>query len=486
MDKRIFGISWLNGRFKAMALNKWSIVGTWVCPEPVRDTDNLVPVLQKAVRQTGYNGFKVAMILAHPRLTQQLVEIPPISGRDLELFLTRRANQFKTFEDDAVWSYRRTSPTKGAEGVLLHIMPKLLLNTTVDQCHQAELHLIKLFPALSILSGQLPELPLEPEEVALLAGETEGYTSFVIGPKAGPVLLGRSLSTSWRQDPERVITEINRTILFVKQQFGQAINSAWLFGEQAESFSMAIALPMDVPGKMSPVKPRPFYWVEEGVKLGSKDAENLVSKELQRAPQRRLLLQITSLMVAVLTLASLSLSAYVEALVRNYQRTYQNLETRETALQARKLSLERSLAELAGRKKLAQFVLEENLPPVPGWFLAYVAGGLPEQLILSELTVKRAEASWSFRLAGSILPAANPAPTNHANSNGALEAFEAQLKQGPFHVRITRSSNQVESPAKAGTPMPPSLKNPISQETGSSRGAGKEDQASFFIEGVMR
>src|ERR1051325_7615894 len=115
MDKNILCLSWLNGQVKALAVRNGAIVKAWERPGLAEDFNTLAAILQQAVAETAFTGDKVALVLSHARLTQQLVETPPVKGWNLKWYLERRARQLKTFTTDAVWSYQPTLPTKNAK-----------------------------------------------------------------------------------------------------------------------------------------------------------------------------------------------------------------------------------------------------------------------------------------------------------------------------------------------------------------------------------
>src|SRR2546426_9379619 len=121
MDKTILCISLLNGQLKATAMRRGAVSGTWERPANVDDFVDFASVLREAVARTGPETDSVALVLAHPRLTQQLIETPPITGWKLRWFLERRVKQLKTFNTDTAWSYQQTPPTKNARAVLLHL-----------------------------------------------------------------------------------------------------------------------------------------------------------------------------------------------------------------------------------------------------------------------------------------------------------------------------------------------------------------------------
>src|SRR5258706_7254417 len=252
MDKNILCLSWFNGQVKAVAVRNGTVLKTWERPGVAEDLSNFVQVLKEAVAATGYDGSDVAIVLSHPRLTQQLVETPPLRGWNLRRFLDRQARQLKTFTTEAVFSYQPALPTKNAKAVLLHLFPKPFLDQMLQGCQQAGLRLSKVFPATAVLNHQLRELPVGADDVVLVAAETGGNTTVIIGRKDGQIYLGRTLNSSWNIYPDRVNVDLNRTLLYVKQQFGAPVDNMWLVGTGAEGHADAMEALVKVPIRLSP------------------------------------------------------------------------------------------------------------------------------------------------------------------------------------------------------------------------------------------
>src|SRR5207247_1465092 len=127
-----------------------------------------------------------------------------------------------------------------------------------------------------------------------LAAETGGTTTAVIGRKDGEIYLGRTLNSSWNIYPDRVNVDLNRTLLYVKQQFGAPVDSMWLFGTGAAEHPTAMQDLVKSTIKLSPVPYDPFYWCQEAIKIPFADSNNLVSSEIQQAPKRRILVRATA------------------------------------------------------------------------------------------------------------------------------------------------------------------------------------------------
>jgi hypothetical protein len=478
MTTTMLSLSLLNGQLKAVAFNRGKVTGQWECPEPVSDFSGFAPTLRKIIEETHYTGNQASLVLAHPRLTQQLIETPPVKGWNLRAFLERRVKQFKASATDAAWSYQPTLPAKNAQTVLLHLTSKSFLDQLAQACRLRGLRLTTILPATVVLSRQLAQLPVSNDEVVLLAAETGSGTSVVVGRRDGRIYLGRSLSSSWKTSPERVNTDLNRTVLYIKQQFGTTVNSVWLFGQGAEEQSAALQAVVGVSVQLSPVAPEPFYWNLEAARLSADAPGNLITVEQQKAPQRRVLARVTAVMIVVLAIAALVIAAVVQTLARDRQVQLEKLGVELAGLQERKGKLDQREAALQRQKDFIRIVSEEKVPAVAGWFLGHLGHIVPGDLLLTNLDVKLDNDLWRVQLAGTVQPAMYPDSAELAITSVA--ALMEELAGGPFHLEISREG----SDQQAGASLPRSGATRSGQSGDSN--AGEAGSGKFSLEGVMR
>ena len=477
MSETVLSLSLLNERFSATAVHRGVVAGTWERPEPVTDLADFASVVREAVKQTGYVGTAVTAVLAHQRLAQQLVESPPVKGRNLKLFLQSRVKQLKPFASEAAWSYQPTLPTRNAQAMLAHLFPRELLGQLVNACGQVELKCDRVIPASAILQLQLATLPLEPLEVALLAAETGGTTTIVIGRKDGQIYLGRTLSSSWNVHPDRVNVDLNRTLLYVKQQFGAQVNSVWLFGAGAPAQIAPMKTAFRLPVNLSPVQPSPSYWSEQALKVPVGDTSNLISAEELEAPRRRVFLRVTSVAVGVAALVALITAALVQWWVMKQGKQFLKLQSKVEQLQVRNAALQDREREFLQKKQFVKVVSDEKVPPVPGWFLGYLGDILPEQLLLSHVRLNREDERWHVELGGTLQPTTNQAPAKVLAD--AVATLKKDLAQGPFHVKVVS-----EGERSAATPTGKSSAPDARAISSPAAPTPVTDQ--FFVEGVMR
>ena len=134
---------------------------------------------------------------------------------------------------EASWSCQAALPAKQHGTVLLHLCPKSLVDQLMQGCAASELRLVRILPTTAVLVNHLQSLPLQKDELALLAAETGNGTTVVIGRKDGRICLGRVLRSSWNSDLESVGVDLTRSIGFAEQQSGLTVNSViWLFRRQ--------------------------------------------------------------------------------------------------------------------------------------------------------------------------------------------------------------------------------------------------------------
>ena len=476
MSETILSLSLLNERFSATAVHRGIVAGTWERPEPVTDLADFASVLREAVQQTGYAGTAVSVVLAHQRLAQQLVESPPVKGRNLKLFLQNRAKQLKPFASEAAWSYQPTLPTRNAQAMLAHLFPRELLDQLVQACGEVELQCARVIPASAILQLQLTALPLEPLEVALLAADTGGTTTVVIGRKDGQIYLGRTLSSSWNVHPDRVNVDLNRTLLYVKQQFGAQVGSVWLFGAGAPAQIAPMKVTFRLPVNLSPVQPGPFYWNQEALKVPVGDTNNLISREQLEAPRRRVFLRVTSMAVGLAAVVALTTAAVVQWRVMEQGKQLLKLQSKVEPMQVHNAALQDREREFLQKKQFVKIVSDDQVAPVPGWFLGYLGDIVPEELLLGQVRLNREEDRWHVELGGTLQPTTNQAPAKVLAD--AVATLKTNLAQGPFHVQVLGEGGSGVATAGKGVPTG---NRAISRPAAPALGA---DQ--FFVEGVMR
>jgi hypothetical protein len=469
-------VSWLNNQFKAVAIQRGVVEGAWERTEEMEGAQQFEPLLREAVRQTGYRGTTVSVTLAHPRLSQQLLEAPALRGPAMARFVQAQARQQKLFEGDAAAAHQAAFSGEGAKRLVMHLFPRSVLDQMIQAVQRNDLFLTSVIPATAVLQSQLTQLPMEKNEIAVLAANLGTSTTVVIGRNDGQLFLARTLAGSWKTDAARLAVDLSRTILFVNQQYGVAVDKGvWLFGPEAKEYFPELQRHIQIPVKLSPVEYVPFYWATEALKLPIGQTPNFISLELQKAPQRRVVLKFTTAATLLVVGAAAVGSVWCQLQYRTEQASRASLVIVRNQLGARHLELQSLKQELDRKRESVQRVLDHRPPPVPEWFMAALAEAVPPELLLTNLVVQRGEAAWKLKLEGSLQTTARAL----AGQEPALVAtLQNRLRGAPFHVKFAETATNA-----AAAPRTPVF----------SRFASREPQAApagpapvFVLEGVMR
>ncbi len=430
-------LSWLNKQFKAVAIHRGVVEGTWESPTEIEGASHFEELVREAVKNTGYHGLTVSLVLAHPRMVQQLVDLPPVKGQSLKKLVERQAKQQKFFPSEAVFAWQNCPSPKGVQRVLLHLFPKILLNQLIQGARKNELHLTAVLPPFGVLHQQIGALPYEKDKdgVEMLAAETGGSTTVVIARGDGDLLLARSLAGSWNDEIDRLAVDLNRTILYAGQQYGLTLKKClWVFGKGAKEKAVEVQHALGIPVQVSPVDDTPFYWANEAVKLRPGGTPNFISAQLQKAPQRRIFAKVVAGGVILVLLASLGASGALALQARVERRISAGLSEQVALLQQQHKELQRRNTEFARKRKLVDLVVGNRAPAVPLWFLAYLAEAVPPELVVTNLVVKQETNAWRVHRAG--IGQLGPKLTNAPVPSDSIALLKQRLVTGPFHLQL--------------------------------------------------
>lgn len=450
-------VSWLNNQFKAVAVHRGRVEATWERPGISDGPGNFENFVREAAAHTNYHGHSVTLVLAHPRLVQQLVDAPPVKGAALQKIIQRHAQQQKVFPGEAVWASQTSPYGKGLQQVILHLFPRQVLNQMIQGCRRVGLDLTSVLPPSAVLHHQLTQLPLDEDEVALLAAETAGSTHLVIGRRDGQILLARTLPGTWNEEPERLALDLNRTILFANQQFGATVvQGVWLFGPGAERQCEVVRDHIQFPVTSSPIPYEPFYWATEALKLRPEHTPNFISLAQQKAPQRRVFARVVGATTVMAAVATLGASYYFNRQANQEQVNVNKLSQRVKTLQTQRAELQQLDAEMARKKQVISLVQGDRPPPTPAWFLGYLSEALPPDLVVTNFAIKREEDYYRVKIGGMPQLAAKKL-TPQAMAT-AVAQFKTKLQGAPFHLQLIQKVDTNVLPA--GVQSPPVVTQP--------------------------
>ncbi len=462
VSNKTLGISWLNGRFRAVVTHGPVLAASWTPPEAVADLPQFATTLIQAVRETGYQGRDVSLVLDNRNLVYHLQETPPGKPAILLRLIDRQVEQHPFFDEPAVWGHRELPPAKGKRRHLLTLVPRSVVEALQAACGAAQLELKSLFAPAAILERQLRGTATVQPTAVLLAANADGLLCLVSGDTGGQVFFARSVSMSGNLDGERVAQEINRTLLFTQQQFGVTINECRLLGDELRTvigpgrLREGVAV-VDAAGTFDP-----FHYAAEVTRLPVRSDANIVGRLAEQAPAAR---RGLALAAAVLLGASIVFATLVEFALAATAREHARLRLTQSADEAVQLKGVARQQEADRQRRFVQLLSPSNFPPVGPMLLRFLGAATPTNLTLTRAEIIQTNQMWRVRLEG-------VSGDSVAGVVPVLERFEAALTNPPFQMLISDSSTRRlfgSSPdGSVGLPLLPS------------------GERTFFIEGRLR
>lgn len=488
-------VSWLNNRFTAVAVHHGTVQGTWERPDLHDEPEQFEEYIREAVQATGYQGQTVSLVLAHPRLVQQMIDVPPAKWSAQQKIVQRQAHAQKFFSGEAAYAAQPLVSSKASPRLMLHLFPRLVLNQFMVACKRNNLHLVSVLPVSVVLQLQLAGLALQKSDVVMLAAETNGSTTLVVGDGDGRLLLARTLPGSWNTDAGRLAVDLNRTLLFVSQQFNLNINKGLhLFGDGAEEHAAELRSQIQLPIVVSTAASPPFHWAIDSLRVRPDTAPNFLSPELQKAPQRRVFAEVVAAGAALLMIGAVALTAYSVIQSRREQATLDSFGRQVSQIEERQKELQLLDAELERKQQAIRLVQGDRPPPKPAWLLAYLGQIVPADLVITNFNVRREADHYRVTLAGTHQQAVK-SPTAPPLSN-SLALLKSQLAGSPFHVRILEKTNAAPAgPDPKTAPRAESSRVPLADwlnrvttavAARANPAPAREEMDHFVIEGVLQ
>ncbi len=427
----MLGVVWTHGAMHVAVLRRQIVSDRWEASAPVRTLAEFAAALDASILALRFTGTEIFFVLAHDEFVHQAENGPAFSEKAALAYLRGRVERLEQEREPMLWVCQRAAAVKKEGNYILHLLPvsfyiklnELLLLRRLDLTRILPLH-VPLQLALSSLT-ETRDMPL------LVATEAGSSTAVLVGKTGNDILFARTILESWSHDAGRVAVEINRSLLYAKQQFGTSVDFLWLLGRGAEEAQTEVAAKC---GKASDVVVEdigPVDWLQACARLTPRHPINLVGRFLSRKRRGRFFRRVV-VAASWLGLVWFGIDAWTDRQSWSAERArLTELRADEDNLRAERARLSQRNADVARHRALVHEVVEDRLPPVASKFLAYAATILPREASLTNLTVKWNESNggWEFQLDGSIKADAETAAS-------MVAAIRRQFETGPFRARI--------------------------------------------------
>lgn len=428
-----FGIEWIYGEFLISRFAGGRSVEHWQAPYPVTDLASLSRAMHDASEQIDLpRGGDVAIAYEDDLHTHEFLEVPRLRKRDLEKHLARRVEHSKPFDDAAAWCYHPAKPGQKMEGVLLHLMPRRVVEAVIRICGEYYLTPKRLVPLSEIIAEHVPVLGAEASDVLLLIAMLAERVQLVVAHGDGEVLFVRELQYSWQnENMERLVVDINRTIGYAKQRIGLRPDSAWVMGAYADQVIGTFERDLECPVQIDQSAVGTDFWMSEVANLPQRLDSNFIPRLARRAVSRKSLMRAVVLTGFSLFGAAVSVGVVVQWLVMTRLLDAQVIENDIAGLEQDILQLQEEL-RVFDLEQLRLNQLTADAFNLPALFLSHLGDMVPEGLVLNNASVVREDDYWSVELTGTT-----ELPFERAPAEFAL--LESRLAAAPWNAQVTQS-----------------------------------------------
>ena len=428
-----YAISWVYGEFRMVQMHKGEPDQRWTADFPVNDLTSLARAMTCASEYIDLtHGGELAIAYEDDLHTHKFFEVPNISKKDLEKLLQRKVENNKLFEEKAAWCYHEAKHGDDEEGILLHLLPKEIVDTTVRICQEFYLTPRRLVPLTEVISEYVLTFEPDPQDVLIIVALFTERTEIVITLGSGEVLFVRELPYAGKGDElPRLITDINRTIRYSRQRFGSNVNDTWLLGEQADEIHANIESEIEAEIRYDETSLDPIFWAMEVANLTGQLSANFIPMLARRRINKTLLLRASVWLFGVTLLAAIGIGASVEYAVAqqsiNENRILASIETSKSEIE----HIE-NLIDSANRRKQKLQLLQADAQNLPALFVSYLGDITPEGLTLTHSEVGLQNETWKISLKGvSHVPLSDSALV--------LSDLESSLSGDPWNITIVKN-----------------------------------------------
>lgn len=427
-----FGIEWAYGEFKIGRFHQGTCVESWRSPEPVTDLASLNWAMVQARQHIDMErGGSVAIAYEDDTHTHEFLEVPLLSKRDLDKYLSRRVEQDKLFAEEAAWCHHPANRGVGKDGILLHLMPKNIVDAVVRICEEHYLVPKRLVPLTEVLSEYVPTLEAATNDILLLVAPFASRVELVVSQGNGNILFVRELAYNWRDQLERLVMDINRTAGYCKQRIGGKLSAIWVIGENAGDLSEAIGDRLDVEVNRDQPSQEPSFWMTQVAALPQRLSSNFIPKLARNAVNQKSITRAAVLAGFALTVCSLGVVGGVEIMISSHHIDADEVDADIHRIHEDIHTLEQKIEHAKNYEQTLQNLTADafNLPAL---FLSHLGEMVPDGLVLRKASIERTGASWQVNLSGTSPLALN-------QTAPLLAQFEQKLQQAPWNIQVGQS-----------------------------------------------
>jgi FtsZ-binding cell division protein ZapB len=427
------GITWIHGWLTLGVYRGKECIQKRSCNEPALTYQDLEQALQKVWDELACECKTVEVIIQSSQMVHVAVPHPKMKEKDLQVFLARKARAEWKQEASFQMAYTTMFRYKKQEQSLLHIASQNWMEIFVRFCKNNKLHVNHIFTPHTLCSRMLPacEGTIQTGLTVVVYGN---HTYIAVGHSGAPPIFVRELTFTWEREgafePEWMIREINRSILFTKQQYGLSVQNITLHGHLSAQGKQAV-FEYSPELQVSAVESYDWHCIDtQGL---DKWHYSLVPDSIKIVKKRRRYSEIVFMgSLLFISLATIS-NSYVQFLVLQLHQKINELQldTKVQELKNEKNILSNQLQQITAFRQVIQYKNTRIQEPVALWFAGFASDALPNQLAWTDVRVYQDSTSsaWLVHIEGI-------SPRDPLLAAKLLQQYQQRLTNGLLAMKI--------------------------------------------------
>lgn len=400
---------------------------------PLADSDNVT--IESSIgdildAHTGkYSSLCVILSPSYVHMNQ--LSLPVMKRSDLLKVLERKVHVNNSNEEGINWGYQQLKRADKVDTLLTFVVAHSLVNTIISAATK------KGISVQSILA--LPLLPFrgdrESDEKGSVLLILMKKSVLVRVHKGGKTLFTREFSCNiGADDPAEVARlnkEVERTLLYVKQQYQILVPTLYYVGREYPYISGAIS-GISYAGTIP-------QWVNGGVAL--LDTPTIAKANIlprSYIEEQKKIRQFYMLFVVIILLFIAMLGSYIfmsqQRRVEEKLITMERVDESADSIQLEIASMSAIEAKIQESQSVITYLESMDCDPVAGWAVAYISKIIPSRLVLSrfEMSYDRGQHCWHCRIEGF-------APRSSVEAALLLKVLEERLSSSAFSLTVDKT-----------------------------------------------
>lgn len=428
-----YAISWLYGEFRIATFRSNTLVAQWSAPKLVETERELRIALESAAANIDLSRRgDVTIVHEHDTHTHDYLEVPAMRRRDLEKYLLRRVEQDKSFDEPAAWCYHPVKHSDTKQGVLLHLLPKRIVDSTVSSCGAYGLAPKRYVPLTEIVTAYLPNLGLAAGQLVLVVACFTTRTEIILALGSGEALFVRELNYGQSIDNvARLTTDINRTVRYAQQQLHRRVDLALMMGAFDPMVANTLKSVINIPVRFDDDSTDPLFWASRSQQLTGKLSANFISAFAQQNLTRETFERLGVWSLAASAVLAFSSTTITTGLITHRADQIDQIAKRSDHLETVIDELEEKLRDGLNKQQHLER-LRATTQNLPSLFMLHLSELTPEEITLTNVVVRHGDKAWTVTLAGRVRG-------DMRRGARALARFEQRLQEPPWSLGLTNS-----------------------------------------------